>query len=80
MDRCERARLVSGKPEDAVIPDEVLSDPRLSLVAKGLYALALSEQGKPINPYEDAVEANKDIHAAIEELVTARLILRVAAP
>lgn len=70
-------RPVSGKAEDTAIPDEVLGDPRLSLVAKGLYALALSGQGRPINPYEDAVEAADDIRAAIKELVAAGLVVRV---
>lgn len=69
--------LVSAKAEDTAIPDEVLGDPRLSLVAKGLYALALSEQGKPINPYDDAVEEVEDLRMAIDELVTAGLVVRL---
>ena len=58
--------------QDAVatdIPDDAMSDPRLSLIAKGLYALLLTHQGQPIDPYEDAVEDAVEIRAAIDELI-----------
>lgn len=49
-------RAVSGRAEDTAIPHAELGDPRFSLIAKGLYALVLAEQGQPFNPYEDAIE------------------------
>lgn len=70
-------RPVHGDIADAVIPDHVLDAPNLSLMAKGLYALVLTGQGQPINPYEDAYEDLQDIAAAIEELVGAGLVVRV---
>lgn len=70
-------RAVSGRAEDTAIPHAVLGDSRFSLIAKGLYALVLAEQGQPINPYEDAIEDVEDIRAAIDELVEAGLVLRV---
>ena len=65
---------------DAVIPDHVLSDPNLSLMAKALHALLIAGQGKPVNPYDDAYEDPSDIAAAIDELIAAGLVVRVAAP
>lgn len=70
-------RAVSDDPEDTAIPDAALGDSRLSLLAKGLYALTLSHHGQPINPYEDAYEATEDVGAAIDELIEAGLIVRV---
>lgn len=70
-------RAVSDDVEDTAIPDAVLDDATLSLVAKGLYALVLSYQGQPVNPYEDAIEDAKDIRAAVDELLEAGLVLRV---
>ncbi|MFD6699412.1 MULTISPECIES: hypothetical protein [unclassified Microbacterium] len=65
---------------DAVIPDHVLSDPSLSLIAKGLLALLVAEQGKPVNPFDDAYEEEADLRAAVDELIAAGLAIRVAAP
>lgn len=59
------------------IPASVMNDPSLSLEARGLFALLLSYQGQPIDPYDDAVEDEADIHAAIEELITAGYAARV---
>ncbi|WP_404473548.1 hypothetical protein [Microbacterium aerolatum] len=73
-------RPVSDDPNDSAIPDAVLNDPTLSLTAKGLYAIVLSKQGQPLNPFEDAFEDSKDIHAAIEELVAAGLVVRTTQP
>ena len=73
-------RLVSYDPAGSAIPAGVLSDARLSLRAKGLYALVLAKQGQPINPYEDAFESVEDIRAAIDELVAAGLVVRVITP
>ncbi len=73
-------RAVSENAEDTAIPYAVLDDPRLSLIAKGLYALVLTGQGQPINPYEDAIEDVEDIRVAVEELVDARLVVRVVGP
>lgn len=73
-------RAVSENAEDTAIPYAVLDDPRLSLIAKGLYALVLTGQGQPINPYEDAIEDVEDIRGAVEELVNARLVARVVGP
>ena len=72
-------RRVIENPEDTAMPASVLTDPRLSLMAKGLYAVVLAEQGRPINPYEGAFEAVEDIRAAIDELVSAGLVIRTAA-
>lgn len=71
-------RAVSENAEDTAIPYAVLDDPNLSLIAKGLYALVLTGQGQPINPYEDAVEDVEDIRSAIDGLVEAGLVIRVA--
>jgi len=71
------------RPYDAdakstAIPASAMNDPRLSLVARGLYALLLSYQGKPIDPYEDAIEEPGDLRAAIEELINCGYAVRVA--
>lgn len=71
---------VRDDPSEAVIPDHVFADPDLSLLAKGLFAVLIAEQGKPVNPYEDAHEDASDIAAAIDELVDAELAVRLAAP
>jgi len=73
-------RIVSDDVEDQAIPHDVLNDSHLSLIAKGLYALVLTQQGQPLNPYEDAFEDPADIHAAIEELVSAGLVVRRTQP
>lgn len=73
-------RAVETDPEFTAIPDSVLADPDLSLMAKGIYALALAYQGQPINPYDDAVENPAKIADALDELVRASLIVRVSRP
>lgn len=73
-------RPINTDPDGVAIPDAVLKDLELSLIAEGLYALVLSGQGQPINPYEDAIEDVEDIRAAIDELVAAGLVLRVVNP
>lgn len=70
-------RAVSDDAEDTAIPHAVLGDPNLSLIAKGIYALVLSYQGQPVNPYEDAIEDAEDIRAAIDELLETGLVMRV---
>lgn len=70
-------RAVTDDAEDTAIPYAVLDDPNLSLIAKGMYALVLSYQGQPVNPYEDAIEDAEDIRAAIDELLNAGLVVRV---
>lgn len=60
------------------IPREAMNDSRLSLEAKGLYALLLSHQGQPINPCEDAIEDLSVIEAAIDELIGAGYVVRVS--
>lgn len=47
-------------------------------MTRGLYALLLTRQGAPIDPYDDAVESPVDLAAAIEELIVAVLAVRVA--
>ncbi|MDF1478789.1 hypothetical protein PYV02_06785 [Leifsonia sp. H3M29-4] len=59
------------------IPDHVLADRDLSLIAKGLFTLLLANNGQPVNPYEDAYEDAADIAVAIEELIAAGLAVRV---
>ena len=51
------------------IPASVMNDPSLSLEARGLFALLLSYQGQPIDPYEGAIEDSETIAGAIEELI-----------
>lgn len=62
---------------DAVVPVHVLNNPALSLIAKGLFALLIAEQGRPVNPHEDSHEAPAAITEAVEELVSAGLAVRV---
>ena len=62
-------RRVIPDAETTDIPDDAMSDPRLSLIAKGLYALLLTYQGQPIDPYEDAFEDAAEIRAAVDELI-----------
>lgn len=69
---------LDGNPAGVPIPQTVLSDPNLSLMAKGLFSRLLAEPGVPVNPYEDAYEAEDDIAAAVEELIEADLIMRVS--
>lgn len=71
-----RLRAVEPDIDDAAIPADLLDSPSLSLIAKGIYALALAHQGQPVDPYDDAVEDARDIAAAIEELIEAGLIVR----
>lgn len=71
-------RIVSDDLQDVAISDAVLGDSELSLMAKGLYALVLTGQGQPINPYEDAFEDVDDIRVAIDELGAAGLVIRIA--
>lgn len=70
-------RAVDIAPQSTAIPDAVLADPGLSLTAKGIYALVLSYQGQPIDPYQDAIEDEQDIREAIDELVAAGYVVRV---
>lgn len=58
-------RRVDVEAETALIPEDVLADPELTLTAKGLYALLLAEQGRPVNPLDDAIESESEIAAAI---------------
>lgn len=60
-----------------LVPGSVMNDPRLSLVAKGLYAALLSYQGQAIDPYEDAIEDDEEMRAAIDELVECGYAVRV---
>jgi len=46
-------------------------------MAKGIYALVLSSPGQPVSPYEEPLEDPAEIATAIEELIVARLIVRV---
>jgi hypothetical protein len=62
---------------DTAIPDFAIDDPRLSLMAKGLYALLLTYQGQPIDPSEDAIEDEAEIRAAIGELIANGYAVRV---
>ncbi|MGF2948220.1 hypothetical protein [Microbacterium alcoholitolerans] len=66
------------EPGCTPIPEHLLADPDLSLMAKGVLALLLAERGRPVNPYKDAYEDEADIRAAVEELLAADLVVRVA--
>jgi hypothetical protein len=70
-------RPVVANTADVDIPSDVLADQDLSLMARGLYALLVAEQGKPVDPYDDAFESPEDLAAAIEELIAAGLAVRV---
>jgi hypothetical protein len=70
-------RAVEPNASDTAIPDAKMSDPRLSLTAKGLYALLLTCQGQPVNPFEDAIEDEAEIRAAIAELIANGYAVRV---
>lgn len=65
---------------DVVVPDHVLAAPDLSLMAKGLFALLVAHQGRPVNPFDDPYEDLADIQAAIDELIKNGLAIRVAKP
>lgn len=68
---------LTDEPGGTPIPDHLLADPDLSLMAKGILALALTTQGQPVNPYEDAFEDIEDIRVAVDELIEADLVVRV---
>lgn len=70
-------RRVDSDATHTAIPASVMADMSLSLEARGLYALLLPYQGQPIDPYDDAVEDDDVIAAAIEELIAAELAVRV---
>lgn len=61
----------------SLVQGSVMNDPRLSLTAKGLYAVLLSYQGQAIDPYEDAIEEDEEIRAAIDELLECGYAVRV---
>lgn len=73
-------RAVEPNAVETAIPASAMNDSQLSLVAKGLYALLLTYQGQPIDPYGDAIEDEAEIHAAIDELVAYGYAVRVEAP
>lgn len=62
---------------DVEISHDVLADQDLSLMARGLYALLVAEQGRPVDPYDEAFESREDLAAAIEELLRAGLAVRL---
>lgn len=68
---------LTDSPAGIGMPDHIMNDRTLSLQAKALFALLLAENGKPVNPYEDAYEEPETIAAAIQELVDAELAVRV---
>lgn len=68
---------LTDEPGGIPIPDHLLADPGLSLMAKGILALLLAEQGQPVDPYDDSYEDPADIKAAIDELIAANLVVRV---
>ncbi|WP_341210429.1 hypothetical protein [uncultured Microbacterium sp.] len=70
-------RRVVADSADVEISPDVLADQDLSLIARGLYGLLIAEQGRPIDPYNDAFESDEDLGAAIEELIASGLAVRV---
>ncbi|HWH25137.1 MAG TPA: hypothetical protein VNT53_00625 [Pseudolysinimonas sp.] len=60
-----------------LVPDMIMNDSRLSLIARGLYALLLSYQGQPIDPYEDAIEDEEEIRTAVDALIETGYAVRV---
>lgn len=73
-------RLFDPDTTETFVPASAMDDPRLSLVAKGLYGLLLSYQGEPIDPYEDAIEDDTEIRAAIDQLISCGWAVRVQPP
>jgi len=71
-------RLVDPDAAETFVPASAMEDPRLSLTAKGLYGLLLSNQGDPIDPYDDAIEDESEIKAAIDELIRTGYAVRPA--
>ncbi|APZ34266.1 hypothetical protein BOH66_08430 [Microbacterium aurum] len=69
-------RRVVADSADVEISPDVLADQDLSLIARGLYGLLIAEQGRPIDPYDNAYERDEDLAAAIEELIVAGLAVR----
>ena len=69
-------RGVVADSADVEISPDVLADQDLSLIARGLYGLLIAEQGRPIDPYDNAYERDEDLAAAIEELIVAGLAVR----
>lgn len=59
------------------LPDAVMADPQLSLMAKGLYALVLTYQGRPVDPYQGAIEDVTEIRTAIDKLIAGGYVVRV---
>lgn len=71
-------RLYDPDATTTQIPDDVMQDPDLSLIARGLYAgLLVEKQGRPIDPYEHGLDDDDELAAAIEELLEAALAVRV---
>lgn len=56
---------------------QVMSDPALTLPAKGLFVLLAEQGGTPVDPFDDAYEKAEVIYAAIAVLIQAGLALRV---
>jgi hypothetical protein len=73
-------RAVDSDATSTLVPTGLMDQLDLSLIARGLYALLLVEQGAPVDPFENALDDETEIAAAIEELVAAGLAVRVPAP
>ncbi len=71
-------RPVDPDVTQTAVPWSVMHDERLSLTAKGLYGRLLSYQGQPIDPYDEALDDQDDIAAAIDELLASGYAVRVA--
>jgi hypothetical protein len=71
-------RLIDPDATTTDVPTVVMNDQSLSLVARGIYVALLSYQGQPIDPYENAIDDDGVITAAINELVAAGLAVRMA--
>jgi hypothetical protein len=71
-------RVVEADASNVGVPPEILADQQLSLIARGLYALLLAQQGQPVDPCEEAFESEEDLAGAIDELLAAGLAVRVA--
>lgn len=68
---------LTDEPGGTPLPEHLLADSDLSLVAKGILGLLLAEQGQPVDPYDDSYEDPAGIKTAIDELVAANLAVRV---
>ena len=73
-------RVVDPDATQTAVPVDELLEAGLSFLAIGLYGELLSYQGKPVDPYENQLDAVEDISDAIDQLVKHGYAVRVGEP